>query len=147
MKGLKVLAALGYGVILSYIVLWAPARRERPIEGEYRTRLTPFKSTWDDMIHYKGNNALVHWVLFLGNFFGNILLFVPFAFVMMIVFRITSIRTVILLGFLSSGLIEIVQYITHLGVADVDDVMLNTVGTAIGAYLCRFFLSRLNMQS
>jgi glycopeptide antibiotics resistance protein len=147
MKGLKALAVLGYGVILSYIVLWAPARRERPVEGIYRTKLTPFKSTWDDMVHYKGNNALVHWVLFLGNFIGNILLFVPFAFILMLVFRITNIRTIVVLGFLSSMLIEIVQYTTHLGVADVDDVMLNTAGTAIGAYLCRFFLSRLNMQS
>jgi glycopeptide antibiotics resistance protein len=147
MKGLKALAVLGYGIILSYIVLWAPARRERPVEGIYRTKLTPFKSTWDDMVHYKGNNALVHWVLFLGNFIGNILLFVPFAFILMLVFRITNIRTIVVLGFLSSVLIEIVQYITHLGVADVDDVMLNTAGTAIGAYLCRFFLSRLNMQS
>jgi glycopeptide antibiotics resistance protein len=147
MKGLKAAAVLTYGFILSYIVLWAPARREHRVDGIYRTRFIPFKGTWDDMMHPKGNNVAAHWVMFLGNFAGNILLFVPFPFIVMLAFRITSTRTVILLGFLTSVCIEIIQYITHWGVADVDDVMLNTLGALIGACLCRPFFSRLNMQS
>ncbi|KAA2243655.1 VanZ family protein [Chitinophaga agrisoli] len=144
MRGLKAVAVVIYGLLLTYIVLWAPVRRRWPIEGEYRLRLIPLKGTLNDLLHPKGHNMLAHWVLFLGNFLGNILLFVPYAFILMWVCRITSIRRVVWIGCLTSILLETIQYIYHLGVADVDDVLLNTLGTALGAYLYKTFFSRLN---
>jgi len=144
MRGLKTVTALIYGICLTYVVLWAPVRRRWPITGEYRLRLIPLKGTLNDLLHPKGHNMLAHWVLFLGNFLGNIVLFMPFAFILMWCFRISNTRTVILLGCLTSVLIEIIQYIYHLGVADVDDVILNTLGVAIGACLSRLFFRKLN---
>ncbi len=145
MRGLKALAVIIYGVVLTYIVLWAPIRRKWQVGEQYRLRLVPLKSTVNDFLHPKGHNMLAHWVLFLGNFLGNILLFVPYAFILMWVCRISSTRKVILVGCLTSILLEIIQYVYHLGVADIDDVLLNTLGTALGAYLYKNIFCRINM--
>jgi glycopeptide antibiotics resistance protein len=48
----------------------------------------------------------------------------------------------VLLACALSVVIEITQYYTGLGVADADDVILNTVGAAIGFYLCKRYLNR-----
>lgn len=44
------------------------------------------------------------------------------------------------LGFLLSLLIEATQFVFYKGVAELDDLMLNTLGTAIGGFL--FTVSR-----
>jgi glycopeptide antibiotics resistance protein len=75
------------------------------------------------------------------------LLFIPFSFILIMIFRITNARVVIGLAFLTSVALEIAQYVFRLGVADVDDVILNTTGAIIGFYLCRGFFGRLNTQS
>ena len=66
-----------------------------------------------------------------GNLLGNILLFIPFGFLLPIVWnkrfwRITG------TGAALSLLIEISQLIMHRGVCDIDDIILNTFGVTIG---------------
>ncbi|GAA0543986.1 VanZ family protein [Chitinophaga japonensis] len=147
MRGLKFVAVTGYVLILTYIVLWAPVRIRHKVGEDYRTRFIPFKGMINEVLHPKGNNVLAHWTLFLGNFLGNMVLFMPFPLVMITVCRITGARTIILLAFLTSVALEITQYVLHLGVADVDDVMLNTAGAVIGLYLYRLLVRRFNTQS
>jgi len=147
MRGLKFAAVAGYVLILTYIVWWAPVRIQHKVGEDYRTRFIPFKGMINEVLHPKGNNVLAHWVLFLGNFLGNMVLFMPFPLVMITVCRISSTRAIIALACLTSLALEITQYVLHLGVADVDDVMLNTAGAAIGLYLYRVFARRFNTQS
>lgn len=67
------------------------------------------------------------------NFLGNILLFVPFGFLVPLLWRIKK-HKVILSGCLASVLIEICQLFLSRS-TDVDDVILNTLGTALGLML------------
>ena len=70
-------------------------------------------------------------------FFGNILWFVPIGAFLR---RHTRLRGwfIVFLGFLFSLLIEVLQYIFGTGVTETDDLILNTIGTAVG--VCIYML-------
>jgi glycopeptide antibiotics resistance protein len=132
------------------VVFLAPQRTHRPLALQKfeHVRLVPLKGIVDDMFYPKGHqDPLVHWGHFLLNFLGNLLMFVPFAFIMMVVFRVTKVPVILVVAFLLSVIIEAVQYFTRLGVADVDDVLLNTISAWIGILLCRFSLRILNIKT
>ena len=68
--------------------------------------------------------------------FLNVLLFVPFGFLLPMIskhFR-NPILTVVT-GCIFSCFIEITQYITGRGLTEVDDVITNTIGAAVGVML------------
>ncbi len=67
------------------------------------------------------------------NVFGNIAFFVPFGLLFPLIFRKAGLGKTALYGFLLSLLFEITQYVTDTGGADVDDLILNTLGAALGA--------------
>ncbi|MCT4594783.1 MAG: VanZ family protein [Anaeromicrobium sp.] len=67
------------------------------------------------------------------NLFGNVMAFMPLGFFVPIVYgRIKKSKYIIYIGFLMSLFIEVLQIITRLGTFDVDDIILNTMGTLIG---------------
>lgn len=71
----------------------------------------------------------------LKNVLGNFAIFIPLGVLAPIFFgRLTFLKT-LLAGFLLSLAFEIIQFFTGLGIADVDDLLLNTLGTAAGAGL------------
>lgn len=65
----------------------------------------------------------------------NIMLFIPFGYLLPSLFPRLCWWQVILLGLAFSLCIELLQLITKLGYADVDDLINNTLGAAIG-FLC-----------
>lgn len=67
---------------------------------------------------------------------GNIILFVPIGIVSVLVLRLNITRT-ILLGIAISLLIESCQWFLWLGSFEIDDVLHNTIGAAIGAAFVR----------
>jgi glycopeptide antibiotics resistance protein len=76
-----------------------------------------------------------------ANIVGNIVGFIPLGILLPILFRrFSSPQKVILAGFLLSLGFEIIQLLTVLGNFDVDDLMLNTCGTALGYFI--FWLER-----
>ena len=67
---------------------------------------------------------------------GNVLLFVPFGYLLPKAFPKTAkFYLTIPAGLLASLAIETTQYITKLGCFDVDDLIANTIGAAIGYLL------------
>lgn len=72
--------------------------------------------------------------LFLYLFGGNIVWFVPFGFYLAF-FREFRMRRVILCGFLLSLFIEVMQFVLGTGVSEVDDLLLNTLGSALGGLI------------
>ncbi len=69
--------------------------------------------------------------LFFHNVIGNIVLFVPFGFILSYFIKARKIRHVVIPSFIVSLSAEIIQY--QIGRAfDVDDVILNTMGALIG---------------
>ena len=48
----------------------------------------------------------------------------------------------VLIGLGSSLVIEIVEYITKTGVFDIDDLIMNTLGTVIGYFIAKLVFGR-----
>ncbi|MCY6353799.1 VanZ family protein [Clostridium sp. ZS2-4] len=67
------------------------------------------------------------------NVLGNIVLFFPLGFMLPVLSKKSQgIFKVSFVGFLVSLLLESIQLVTNLGAFDVDDLILNTLGTLIG---------------
>ncbi len=81
----------------------------------------------------------------INNLLGNILLFVPMGVYFEYFRRCYRDKKNILISFFSvmlvSVAVEITQYIFGLGVTDVDDVILNTIGGLIGIIVLRIFFA------
>ena len=68
--------------------------------------------------------------------FLNILLFVPFGILLpMVSKRFNNSIIAVAAGCLFSGTIEIMQYITGRGLTEIDDVITNTIGVAVGVVI------------
>ena len=74
------------------------------------------------------------------NYVGNIALFVPLGIILPIIFKKLNFLNVIFTGFLVSAFIEIAQYMLSVGCADTDDIIMNTLGAAIGAFIYFYIL-------
>ncbi|WP_207642429.1 VanZ family protein [Pseudobacteroides cellulosolvens] len=73
---------------------------------------------------------------------GNIVLFIPYGFFVPLIFsKLNSFKKLLILGAITSTLIEVIQYVvsSFLGftyrIADIDDLIYNTLGTLIGFYI------------
>lgn len=73
------------------------------------------------------------WFRFVYLFIGNIVWFVPLGCALMASGNINRIRTAALCGLGLSLMIETMQYLFGTGVTELDDLVLNTLGTWIGA--------------
>ena len=74
--------------------------------------------------------------------FLNIILFVPFGFLLPYLFPKLNAWKTILLATVFSSVVEAVQYFAHMGCCDIDDVINNVLGTCIG-YACWAFYKRM----
>lgn len=73
-----------------------------------------------------------HWWMFCYLFLGNIIWFVPFGLFVKRIGRQSFAKTV-LFGFCLSLTIEVLQYVFGTGYSELDDLVLNTLGAAVGA--------------
>ncbi len=74
----------------------------------------------------------------LRNILGNIILFMPLGFILVLKFKIlNNMMSVVLVGVLSSTLIEVSQLLLPNRAFDIDDIILNTLGTMIGFLLLK----------
>lgn len=70
-----------------------------------------------------------------GNLIGNVLLFVPFGYMMPSLFQKSKKLIVFLMQLLLLVLgLELIQLYTNFGVFDVDDILLNCIGGLIGFF-------------
>ena len=99
------------------------------IERLSRVNFIPFKtiiSYFTSGLSFAESNAF-------SNLLGNIIIFIPLIFN-----KFRSLKSAILIGFLSSFLIEILQFVFKIGSCDIDDIILNTFGSIVGFILFRF---------
>ena len=81
------------------------------------------------------NNDVVSKHVFYENIYGNILAFIPFAFFIPLIFKkINKYYKFLMIMIIIILQIEFLQFITMSGACDIDDVILNLVGSSI-AYL------------
>ncbi len=117
-----------YTAFLLYLMFFGFGRAQYSINI---VRLLPIFSTIDFVAD------TISWKTIFINILGNILMFVPFGFLGLVFPKLVEFK-ILIINFLSAIIIiESLQYFTRLGVFDIDDVILNTLGVAIGFLLCK----------
>ena len=77
---------------------------------------------------------------FIINFLGNIIMFMPIGFFIPLLWEIPD-KKIIIVGFLFSLFVEVCQLFLNRG-TDVDDLILNTLGTILGLLVYKFLYKK-----
>jgi glycopeptide antibiotics resistance protein len=128
----KLYDILFYGIMGIYFVIMFWILFQRRASGGVRIINTAPFSTISSYFYING--GILHGYG-LVNLIGNILIFVPMGIYLSMLIKKTSVRAYTILVALISLGVEILQYIFALGVADIDDIILNTTGILIGALI------------
>ena len=129
-----------YIILLVYFLFFSEeyGRNEPYSSYQYNFRL------FRELIRYIRYRNQIGIAYFLINVVGNVVAFMPFGFLVPVLYReqrggethrghyFRSFLFVSFLGFLFSLVVETVQRLTKVGCFDVDDLMLNTVGVMAG---------------
>lgn len=122
-----------YVLLLVYFLFFSEAYgRVAEADQAYRYNLIPFVEIRRFWIYRRqlGTAALF------TNIFGNVLAFIPYGYILPIVTRhLRSGFLIILSGLCLSLSVEVIQLVTKVGCFDVDDLILNTLGAALGYLL------------
>ena len=123
-------ALLVYAAVLVYALFFSEhLGRGVPSEDAARINLVPFREIRRFLLHWDK----VGMKYSLINTAGNILAFLPLGFLSPLLFlRLRRWFRMAGIGLLVSLVIEILQLVSGAGVFDVDDLILNTVGTILG---------------
>lgn len=126
-----------YFFILVYSVFLQYSNKHISISNiNLHLNLIPFFQPFKDL-NFLIKNGIVGNMNLVNNLIGNVLLFIPMPFFIRYFFKIELlVRHLIIAALISVG-IESIQYIFLLGVTDIDDVLLNTLGAFIGVKLYR----------
>lgn len=120
---------LPYTIFLLYLMFLGFGREQHEANI---VRLLPFVST----VFFVQNTT--SWESIIINLFGNIIMFIPFGFLGWLNAKYFSFKKLIV-DFLSVLIIvEALQYLTRLGVFDIDDLALNSLGVWIGFQMRKF---------
>ena len=116
-----------YVFLLSYLVFFSE-RYGRIRYDSPQSNLVPFQEIHRYLSQFREITFLA-----IINVIGNTLIFVPFGALLFIFSKkLAKFHNTVLLSLLLSLAIETTQYFTRVGVFDVDDIMLNTLGGIIG---------------
>lgn len=124
-----------YVLFLIYFLFFAEWYGRSGETGEYRYNLVLFqeiKRFWE----YKEQ---LGWIS-AANLLGNVAIFVPFGFFMPMASRYRSFSLTTVYSFGLSLIVECFQLIFQVGTFDVDDLLLNTIGGAIGYIVFVIFM-------
>ncbi|NDI35782.1 VanZ family protein [Chengkuizengella sediminis] len=95
--------------------------------------LIPFASIYGSLTHF-------YYMVPLRNIGGNILLFMPLGFAIPLRYKVNKLWKVMLIGLFISFTVEVVQLFISIRSFDVDDLILNTLGTIMGLIVYRLFI-------
>ena len=130
---------IGYLIVLSYFLFFSEYYGRTEMSEEYRYNLTLFAEIrrfimYRDVLGYRA---------VMVNLVGNVLAFLPLGIMLPILNRkdVRCLR-VLTSALLLSGLIEFLQLTYRVGIFDVDDIFLNTVGAVLGYFVYRLFHPR-----
>lgn len=125
----KVILFIVYLAVLTYFLFFAEGFGRQPAESA-SYNFVPFREILRTIC--KADILGAKYVAI--NLFGNIAAFMPFGFILPAIFRkkFSGAWSTIAAGAMFSIIIEAAQFVTHLGCCDVDDVILNTSGAALG---------------
>ena len=125
-----------YIIFLVYFLFFSEEYgRAAEAQRVYRYNLIPFVEIRRFWIY---REQLGTFAVF-SNIFGNVIGFLPFGFILPVIFRrMNSGFLICVSGFILSLTVEVIQLVTKVGCFDVDDMILNTLGGNFG--VCVFLL-------
>lgn len=122
-----------YVLLLMYVLFFSEVYG-RGAEHMYRYNLIPFLEIRRFWMYREQLGMLA----FYTNVLGNVLAFLPYGFLLPVAFSgVNSSLFTTLSGLSVSLCVETIQLITRVGSFDVDDLILNTLGAALGYFLFR----------
>ncbi|MEK5230595.1 VanZ family protein [Lysinibacillus sp. FSL K6-0232] len=93
------------------------------------TNFVPFET----ILRYINYSQYFNWDIIIINLLGNLFIFTPMGFLLPLLSKkFRKAWVVICLGFLSSLAVETIQFIFTVGSADIDDLILNSIGAWLG---------------
>ena len=119
-----------YSCALFYIVFLTPNRYRG--DESIRLNLVPLISTIQQFYGPVNNHFWDYYIVYWSNIFGNVILFIPFSFLLTILYTKKPFAVIIGYGLLLSIGIELTQLILRIGVCDIDDIIFNMTGTIAG---------------
>ncbi|WP_409299714.1 VanZ family protein [Peribacillus sp. SCS-155] len=82
-----------------------------------------------------------------NNLLGNVLAFMPLGFFLQLLFfKKKSIFRIFVISFITSSLVECIQYYFRIGGFDVDDILLNSIGGMFGSIVFLLLFSILSIR-
>lgn len=125
-----------YILVLAYLMFFFEAYDRNMADRHYLYNLVPFREIRRFIMYREtlGFSAVA------GNLIGNVVGFVPFGYILPILYKKRrNWRDIVLLTMELSLLIEIIQLVLRVGCCDIDDIILNTFGGWLGYilfYIC-----------
>ena len=115
-----------YTIWIFYMMFFAYYRGDFG-SGHYFIRFKPFES-----ILFLIYDSTVTSLEMYKNIFGNIILFMPYGFLGILYPKLNSYKYLFLVFFIVINILEFSQYYFDRGFAELDDVLLNTLGMSLG---------------
>lgn len=126
-----------YVIAIVYFLLLSDAYGRAEGYVNYRYNIVPLQEI-RRFVHSIMNGGSIKFMDVIVNLLGNVLAFVPFgALIRWVRNQRTNFGIAVLYTFLFSLAIELIQLFTKVGVFDVDDLLLNTCGGALGYAIYR----------
>ncbi len=119
-----------YATVLLYMMFYASGREPSEIAYIQHQPFITIQHFFND--HNIDNQS------FIINIFGNIFLFSPFGWLGLCIKKFNRFIPLTVFFLIAISIIESLQYFSGRGVADVDDVFLNTVGMLIGFFIFKY---------
>lgn len=124
-----VLFLIYFSYLLYRLFFFAYSQYFRFSGEDLRFNLIPLK-TIRTYMSWVSNDNIDIWFF---NLFGNLLAFMPMGFLLPLIFnKLKSAKAIGITTFIISSVLEGIQLISKLGTADIDDVILNTLGGLLG---------------
>lgn len=142
-RGLGLVCFTLYVLALVYFLFFSEKYGRAVVtEQEFRYNLVPFVEIRRFWVYRKQ----LGFAAVFTNLVGNVAGFLPFGFILPVITeKMRSGILITLAGFGLSLMVEVIQLITKVGCFDVDDMILNTAGAALG-YLLFFICDHLRRK-
>ena len=145
-KIIRIISRIFFGIymtLLVYFLFLSDGFGRNAIQGSYRYNLTPFLEIKRFIFYWNEIGFLPASV----NLIGNVVAFMPFgALIRWVLNRKVRWYEATIYTFVFSLSIEVVQLLTRVGVFDVDDIILNTIGGLLG-FIVYYILLLINRRT
>ena len=118
-----------YMILMIYFLFFSERYGRKSPDEAYRYNLTLFK----EIKRFWEARSVIGWRISALNLAGNVAAFIPFGAILPVLNkRMRHFFRIAALGMVVSLIVEVIQLLTRVGSFDVDDILLNTIGTAAG---------------